>query len=361
MNDYANVKRVCDLVSTHMAQCFLRKQKTKEYQKTQFKKTGILDTQVLFKHKLSEDLFIRRQVDHKGNSYGFVMLLDMSSSMSGVYLPCVIEIILLVKFCRKIGVPFEVYGFFDGHGSGPFYNNSNEGKSKLFNFFSSETNKADFENHCKAFYLLASKYCSGIHYSLGGTPMNAALYRTFDVIEKFDQSYNRDVNHLILLTDGDPTDTIFRNKTKGLLKVKNKTYYYDYDVVRLSSQRSPLVCMETEFLINTMKKHFGSKLKAHKINIRPISDRAKNMITRENNNSYSYDTESDLNIEAFSCFGNSIHSGFLSELNEEVAIRKVAKASTERTKIGKEMEKSLAKTSRLKEIAEKIVDLLVEV
>lgn len=383
---YTNTNRILEMVSDNMAQSFLRKQKTREYQKAQFKKTGVLNTNVLFNYKISDDLFVRKQIDHTGKSYGFVMLLDMSGSMSDIYLQCVIQIMLLVKFCKKIGVPFEVYGFLDSNcGRGVF--ESAYGKSKLLQFFSSKTPKREFEEHCKAFYHLAEsatgsyRNYSGGGYTLGGTPMNSALYKTFSVVDDFNSTYNRDVNHLIVLTDGQPSDSIFERGTDAtsfykqhenkihVMKVQNKSYFYNerdfltkitLDTNLPESLRRQRI--EQFFLISCLKKHFGPKLKCHKFYIDSctrfgVKEDVKLIETKNINSPLYYDSETNISANAFKCFGNIFNQDFWNDdFNSDPDVSIARRMS----KIGKRMEKTLTKTKELRIISEKIVDLLVQ-
>lgn len=384
---YSNTNRILEMVSDNMAQSFLRKQKTKEYQKAQFKKTGVLNTNTLFNYKISDDLFVRKQIDHTGKSYGFVMLLDMSGSMADIYLQCAIQIMLLVKFCRKIGVPFEVYGFLDSNsGRGPF--ETAYGRSKLLQFFSSKTPKRDFEEHCKAFYYLAEN-ATGRHrtylscgYSLGGTPMNNALHKTFSVIDDFNLTYNRDINHLIVVTDGQPSDSVFEKTERyrqnfsslscdgiNILKVNNKSYFYNPDDFFNKLKQDPnipdITCkqrVEQYFLISSMKKHFGSKLKCHRFFIENYNSKfnqkeEKLIQTNTINSPLYYDSETFISTNAFKCFGSVFHENFWEDNqipNSDVSIAR------QLSKLGKKMEKTLTKTKELRSIAEKIVDLLVQ-
>jgi inner membrane protein involved in colicin E2 resistance len=57
---------------------------------------------------------MRNRVVPKGKNHGFSILLDWSGSMSGILLPMVKQAISLAYFCRKMGIPFDIYNFNDG-------------------------------------------------------------------------------------------------------------------------------------------------------------------------------------------------------------------------------------------------------
>ena len=49
----------------------------------------------------------------KGKSHGLVLLLDRSGSMSRNMAGSIEQILVLTMFCRKVNIPFVVYGFGD--------------------------------------------------------------------------------------------------------------------------------------------------------------------------------------------------------------------------------------------------------
>ena len=79
--------------------------------RAQISKSGEIDVKKLFKYQLSEDLFLKITSIPKGKNHGLVMFYDMSGSMSSSIAGVIEQILILVEFCRKINIPFEVYGF----------------------------------------------------------------------------------------------------------------------------------------------------------------------------------------------------------------------------------------------------------
>ena len=44
-------------------------------------------------------------------NHGIVILLDWSGSMNNIMQSTIGQLLILTDFCRKVGVPFEVYAF----------------------------------------------------------------------------------------------------------------------------------------------------------------------------------------------------------------------------------------------------------
>jgi hypothetical protein len=408
-SDYEKMDRALEMISSHMTQLFLRKQKTREYHKTQFKKTGILDTQSLSKHKLSEDIFIRKQIDYKGDSYGFVVLFDMSGSMSSEYLPCILQILLFAKFCKKAGLPFDVYGFSDfrvhNYESEHYPFNAPPDKCRLYNFLSSSSSKLDFQMQSKAFYYLAraaseASYVHSFGYGLSGTPLNNSMFECFKVVDNFQQKHKKDITHLIVITDGDATDTIeSRNElfsrdslggqTSLNIKYKNKSYFYDvlsnYETLvkngLIRNRNDNMMYHHIDWkpaqyhtLVSALRKHFGQSLKCHEFYIHSDRFSSDDIKVKVNNLPQSFNTFICLNKSVFGCFDviqrsdfwNDVESlddeGLDDDFDKDIYAKRpkqVENVKKEINKIGRDMTKSLVKTKSLKIISEKIVDLLV--
>ena len=74
-------------------------------------RTGMLATDCLHKYKFSDDLFKKVTILPEGKNHGMLFLLDWSGSMAYELLPTIKQLIILTNFCKKVGIPFEVYAF----------------------------------------------------------------------------------------------------------------------------------------------------------------------------------------------------------------------------------------------------------
>lgn len=234
-----------------MVREFERRRTAKAHRRTRTGVRGVLDVNRLHAYKYSEDLFKTYAVTKDGKSHGMVMFVDWSSSMSCVIGDTINQTLSLAAFCRKAGIPFEVYGF-SSHNPKYFGKNSDECWSKkegeltafgltLLNLLSSNMNRREFENATRNLLALthyidsnefvakayrnatgrvSSRNISGWicpaygssanvhHYGLGGTPLNAAVVAAYEILPKFRAMTKTQVLTAIFLTDGEATDHV---------------------------------------------------------------------------------------------------------------------------------------------------------
>ena len=95
----------------NMAQEFTRKKMAKNLTHARVGKSGRLDMTKLAKYKFADDLFKRVTVVPDGQSHGIVMIIDGSSSMSGVFGAVLDQVLLFAHFTFKVNIPFECYMF----------------------------------------------------------------------------------------------------------------------------------------------------------------------------------------------------------------------------------------------------------
>jgi hypothetical protein len=81
-----------------------------------------LDMNNLHAYRTSKDIFRAEFTEYHGQSHSVFLLLDFSTSMIGKKLKlCLEQTLLLVKFCRLAGIPFEVLAFAVGETSAEPY------------------------------------------------------------------------------------------------------------------------------------------------------------------------------------------------------------------------------------------------
>ena len=71
-------------------------------------KTGRISTRHLSKYKFSEDIFDRVVIQPDQQNHGIVILLDWSGSMGGIVYQTAKQMLSLVQFCRRVGIPAKV-------------------------------------------------------------------------------------------------------------------------------------------------------------------------------------------------------------------------------------------------------------
>ena len=200
-------------------------------------KTGVLDTTKLHTYLYNEDIFKKITVLPDGKNHGLLFLLDWSGSMQNEILSTVKQLINLTSFCKKVQIPFEVYGFTNDwivaeraiqHNENPddfdYYGYKKDKSVKnevyinddwfhLVNFISSRSNGKDYERMCKnlfreAFYY--RNYC-GYQYTMGlqlsGTPLNEAIVMMNYIIPNFQKQNDLQKVNLCILSDGEGCTT----------------------------------------------------------------------------------------------------------------------------------------------------------
>ncbi len=198
-------------------------------------KTGVLDTTKLHTYLYNEDIFKKITVLPDGKNHGLLFLLDWSGSMQNEILSTVKQLINLTSFCKKVQIPFEVYGFTNDwiiaeraiqndSRTVDYYDYKKENAVKnevyinddwfhLVNFISSRSNGKDYERMCKnlfreAFYY--RNYC-GYHYTMGlqlsGTPLNEAIIMMNYIIPNFQKQNDLQKVNLCILSDGEGCTT----------------------------------------------------------------------------------------------------------------------------------------------------------
>jgi hypothetical protein len=158
-----------------------------------------------------------------GKNHGLIFILDWSGSMTDYLLDTVKQLMNLIWFCKKVQIPFDVYGFtYDWSnsiiGNGPDVVPHKRKDRTIFihqnfyllNFVSSSSKSKDFELDMKHLWLNASAsdrhtYCSlsnppGI--SLSGTPLNESIVALHKIIPAFKNKYKLQKVNTVILSDG---------------------------------------------------------------------------------------------------------------------------------------------------------------
>ena len=197
------------------------KKSADQYKRQATSKTGVINTQSLYKYKLTEDIFKKITVIPDGKNHGLVMFLDWSGSMSQCLLDTLKQTYNLVWFCKKANIPFRVYGFQSGyHSSYRFGSYLHEGFEhqehqlavgddfRLLEFLSSRQNNRSLESSMKALYMQVFsmnnyniKGCE--KYGLGGTPLAEAIYCAKTIVAQMKAQEKVQKVNVVCLTDGE--------------------------------------------------------------------------------------------------------------------------------------------------------------
>lgn len=226
---------------SHMVREFELRRNAKQFARAKVSKTGDLDMNHIWSHKLSENLFLQTTTVPDGKNHGMLMLIDMSSSMVENIGDTIEQLVNLVLFCRKVNIPFDVYGFYDTHTmqmdfDGVFddennYEDYNRNRNdatpgslqiantwfRLKQLFHASMKTQDFMKAIQNMLMLAYgfKHTYGRYYSnhmkadiplafeLGSTPLNESIMVLNHVAQQFREEYRIEILNTVILTDGE--------------------------------------------------------------------------------------------------------------------------------------------------------------
>lgn len=221
------------------------------------RKTGILDTVRMVNYKHSEDIFRRNTMLPEGKNHGLVMFVDWSGSMS-VCLKAVMEqTMVLIEFCRRMQIPYEVFAFTtrsfnNGADSASYFPGNDDPnapkardsqwKSKtrsgydrdskeevltagayspttherfsLLNLFSSRLTRTEHQEMLHFIRAFVSRSDERAQFSfyhpqgnsrweLSGTALDESIVAAMDIVPQFKESNKLDIVNTIFLTDGE--------------------------------------------------------------------------------------------------------------------------------------------------------------
>jgi len=214
-------------VVQHMVQQFQMKQAADADRRTDISKTGVLDTTNMINYRWSEDIFLKNETHSDGKNHGMVFFVDWSGSMNSILQDTVEQMMILTEFCRKSGIPFEVYAFssnaFQTYGEPDekgrkthldldFYESPENASTVLkphdfvlINFLSSRMSKVEYTQACKNLYTCSKQHYGGTprEFSTGCTPLNEAVISALDIVPAFQEATGVQIVNTVFLTDGD--------------------------------------------------------------------------------------------------------------------------------------------------------------
>ena len=240
MSKYERFKKDAQKSVNYLVKQFEMKKSADEYKRSAVSKTGVIDTNKLFKYKLTEDIFKKVTVVPEGKNHGLVMYLDWSGSMQYQLLDTLKQTYNLIWFCRKANIPFRVYGFQSGYR--PEESPAIDcGKSaltlaedfKLFEFFSSRQNRQSLDtsmrlvwNQVFAFGGHRLPYCS--KYTLGGTPLVEAILCSRQIAAEMKKVEQVQKINIISLTDGESNPMMYARSIDPNLDYMQREYKNTY-------------------------------------------------------------------------------------------------------------------------------------
>ena len=267
-----SVKRALDVKvakgANLLAKQFEMKKAADAHKRTTIAKTGVIDTVKMVNYKLTDDIFRRNSIIADGKNHGLTLFVDMSGSMSNCMAATLEQLYLLTTFCKKVNIPFDIYGFSSQVPWKTRYNDDEtpecpitdnrpmvedeygykqlaadcddiqpETGMCLYHMVSSTMKKREYKAAMTglACYHHAWDKMSGYNVprqlGLGGTPLDDCIVLARDLVNDFRKKNNLQVVHTIFLTDGDSHGGCVRHKThirdgRKVFETKSDGSYY---------------------------------------------------------------------------------------------------------------------------------------
>jgi hypothetical protein len=215
---------------------FELKRNAQQQARAKISKSGEIDTKKVFSYRYNEDIFRRFTTLPNGKNHGLIMFFDMSGSMTSQMSGAIEQMLVLVEFCRKVNIPFEVYGFtnleeeYQSTYARNMHNRQvpvigevliNDNNFKLRQYFSDAMRPAEYKQQMLNMTLLARCWDArqhrwnmkeeylGLNHRpprneyLNGTPLNPAVLCSIDVYEKFVKRTKAEIVNMAFMTDGE--------------------------------------------------------------------------------------------------------------------------------------------------------------
>ena len=220
-------------VISYMVKEFEMKKAADLYKRSTVSKTGSLNMDKLHSYSYNEDIFLKMDVEPGATNHGLVMFVDWSGSMSDNFHNTLKQTLNLVWFCKRVNIPFEVYGFSNQYSHGetttinekaqtPKQNDLVVNDCTLLNLLSSRANKNEFQESLINFWAISNYWCDRYNYggidvgedrcvypiyvpssyNLGSTPLNHTIIYAMDLLPKFKKDNGLQKVHTVFLTDG---------------------------------------------------------------------------------------------------------------------------------------------------------------
>jgi hypothetical protein len=154
------------------------------------------------------------------------MFIDLSGSMSENMSSTIEQLICLTLFCKKVNIPFDVYGFNDNRrasenrdDNGNVLSHGNYHRGELIlnssfylrHYFSSDMRASEFKTAILNMWYMKTQYDCGWSYrynlpsedELGSTPLNETIMVANQIVDLFHKKTRVQVVNVAFLTDGE--------------------------------------------------------------------------------------------------------------------------------------------------------------
>lgn len=258
---------------------FERRKAAYQYSRSQESRRGTIDVKQIYKYRYDDQIFSSVMQLADAKSHGMVMFVDYSGSMSSTLGNVLDHILNLLHFCKKVNIPFEVYGF-----TSNIFSNENRFEQSQYEFsmkdftlsqlFSDKMTKAEYELAYDQVIRQVLSYGYGYHHNdhfskyeqLGGTPLDHTLIAANHIVNSFNKRTGVQKTNVVILSDGDSHMCLTENMSRrhynkpmiGTIKTIIGKKQYSIDLCGTSKYRNNrYVTMQ---LVDILKKSTGSTL-----------------------------------------------------------------------------------------------------
>jgi hypothetical protein len=290
---YSEFKKTNERYINLLVKEFEMRKAAKAFSRSRLADTGEIDVGKLSSYRFDDNIFRKMLLVPKGKSHGLVLLLDKSGSMQDIIGDSIEQILILTMFCRKVNIPFVVYGFGNnshGYVSDVIAQNRLKDHStfkekdfssfetevdaiafsdvRLREYLSSTMSNSVFTSAVKNMLILKRSYnrrnyiAYPVTENLSNTPMTQAVAALANVMKEFKRKNNLDITNLVVVHDGDADHThIYCNKNElnPVMQFNSQNVFIVDDKIKFQRKLSSIDGMHT-IILEWFKIVTGSKI-----------------------------------------------------------------------------------------------------
>lgn len=236
----------------------------KSFAKQKLASTGDIDLNRIHRYKMEDNIFRKITKVSAGKSHGLVLLLDRSGSMMHNMEGAIEQIMVLAMFCRRVNIPFVVYGFGTSRkgrmmdfpteesvSESSFHFDLNSIKLRnvfLREYLNSEMKTSEFNSALSNLCTLKRQYDYSGYLPrselLSDTPLVQAMVAMRPIVDTFKSTKKLDIVNLVIVHDGDADHVpqYFSNSTNYILCDKEYKFQtkIDFEKYRLDAVRTAI-------------------------------------------------------------------------------------------------------------------------
>ena len=274
---------------------FEMRKKASELRRVSLSDTGTIDTNLLHAYKYEDNIFRKIATVPEGKNHGLFIVVDWSGSMSENMKGTIEQMLVLTMFCRKIGVPFEVYAFSTEYRKS-IHQNETDSESNYRWSASKNENAIEFDSGFHLLNLLSSRMsnqayrnmandllifalcCERTHsydtnqnrkatmheaLELGGTPLNSTIFAMSKMVDEFKIRNRLEVVNAVILSDGEDSSSLYTTRTLSSYSTRigpesynTVSYVFDKETRKTYKVNNTI----TEVLLQILKDRTGCNL-----------------------------------------------------------------------------------------------------